>query len=224
MSGRPHSAACSKRPVLVQFACHREPPRSGAWRSSSGLLRRFRFSQWTNCTTTQTALRPCVRCPPVAPLNPFFAAPGMNHNIRNIAIIAHVDHGKTTLVDELLKGRRRLPRQPAGGGTRDGYHGSRAREGITIKAKNASIHWRGKTINLVDTPAMPTSAAKWSVRSRWSTGASLLVDAYDGPQAQTRFVLRKALQHGLKVIIVVNKIDRENSDPAGTYESLRTPA
>ncbi len=144
----------------------------------------------------------------------------MNQNIRNIAIIAHVDHGKTTLVDNLLK---------QGGAFRANQHvDERAMDsmdlerekGITIKAKNTSVHWGDKIINIVDTPGHADFGGEVERALRMVDGVLLLVDAYDGPQAQTRFVLRKALSHGLKVIIVINKIDRENADPKGMYEKV----
>ncbi len=144
----------------------------------------------------------------------------MNQNIRNIAIIAHVDHGKTTLVDELLKeGGVYRANQQVEERAMDSMDLEREK-GITIRAKNASIHWKGKTINLVDTPGHADFGGEVERSLKMVDGVLLLVDAYDGPQAQTRFVLRKALQHGLKVIIVVNKIDRENSDPHGTYDKV----
>ncbi len=144
----------------------------------------------------------------------------MNQNIRNIAIIAHVDHGKTTLVDNLLK---------QGGAFRANQHvDERAMDsmdlerekGITIKAKNTSVHWGDKIINIVDTPGHADFGGEVERALRMVDGVLLLVDAYDGPQAQTRFVLRKALAHGLKVIIVINKIDRENANPKGMYEKV----
>jgi GTP-binding protein len=144
----------------------------------------------------------------------------MNQNIRNIAIIAHVDHGKTTLVDKLLK---------EGGVYRANQHvEERAMDsmdlekekGITIKAKNTSVHWHDKTINIVDTPGHADFGGEVERALRMVDGVLLLVDAYDGPQAQTRFVLRKALQHGLKVVIVINKIDRENAEPAKMYDKV----
>jgi GTP-binding protein len=144
----------------------------------------------------------------------------MNPNIRNIAIIAHVDHGKTTLVDKLLK---------EGGVFRANQHvEERAMDsmdlekekGITIKAKNTSVHWRDKTINIVDTPGHADFGGEVERALRMVDGVLLLVDAYDGPQAQTRFVLRKALAHGLKVVIVINKIDRENAEPAKMYDKV----
>ena len=144
----------------------------------------------------------------------------MNQNIRNIAIIAHVDHGKTTLVDKLLK---------EGGVYRANQHvEERAMDsmdlekekGITIKAKNTSVHWQDKTINIVDTPGHADFGGEVERALRMVDGVLLLVDAYDGPQAQTRFVLRKALAHGLKVVIVINKIDRENAEPAKMYDKV----
>jgi len=144
----------------------------------------------------------------------------MNPNIRNIAIIAHVDHGKTTLVDKLLK---------EGGVYRANQHvEERAMDsmdlekekGITIKAKNTSVHWQDKTINIVDTPGHADFGGEVERALRMVDGVLLLVDAYDGPQAQTRFVLRKALAHGLKVVIVINKIDRDNAEPAKMYDKV----
>ncbi len=144
----------------------------------------------------------------------------MNQSIRNIAIIAHVDHGKTTLVDKLLK---------EGGVFRANQHvEERAMDsmdlekekGITIKAKNTSVHWKDKIINIVDTPGHADFGGEVERALRMVDGVLLVVDAYDGPQAQTRFVLRKALQHGLKVIIVINKIDRDNAEPAKMYDKV----
>jgi phosphatidate cytidylyltransferase len=117
----------------------------------------------------------------------------MNQNIRNIAIIAHVDHGKTTLVDKLLK---------EGGVYRANQHiEERAMDsmdlekekGITIKAKNTSVHWKDKIVNIVDTPGHADFGGEVERALRMVDGVLLVVDAYDGPQAQTRFVLRKAL-------------------------------
>jgi GTP-binding protein len=144
----------------------------------------------------------------------------MNQSIRNIAIIAHVDHGKTTLVDKLLK---------EGGVFRANQHvEERAMDsmdlekekGITIKAKNTSVHWKDKIINIVDTPGHADFGGEVERALRMVDGVLLVVDAYDGPQAQTRFVLRKALAHGLKVIIVINKIDRDNAEPKKMYDKV----
>jgi GTP-binding protein len=144
----------------------------------------------------------------------------MNQNIRNIAIIAHVDHGKTTLVDKLLKeGGVYRANQRVEERAMDSMDLEKEK-GITIKAKNTSVHWHDKTINIVDTPGHADFGGEVERALRMVDGVLLLVDAYDGPQAQTRFVLRKALTHGLKVVIVINKIDRENAEPAKMYDKV----
>jgi GTP-binding protein len=155
------------------------------------------------------------------PFLPSQEPPGtMNQNIRNIAIIAHVDHGKTTLVDKLLKeGGAYRANQQVEERAMDSMDLEREK-GITIKAKNTSVHWKDKTINIVDTPGHADFGGEVERALRMVDGVLLLVDAYDGPQAQTRFVLRKALQHGLKVVIVINKIDRDNADPAKMYDKV----
>ena len=144
----------------------------------------------------------------------------MNQNIRNIAIIAHVDHGKTTLVDKLLKeGGVFRANQQVEERAMDSMDLEREK-GITIKAKNTAVHWHDKTINIVDTPGHADFGGEVERALRMVDGVLLVVDAYDGPQAQTRFVLRKALQHGLKVVIVINKIDRENAEPKKMYDKV----
>ena len=144
----------------------------------------------------------------------------MTENIRNIAIIAHVDHGKTTLVDELLKaGGAYADHQQAAERAMDSMDLEREK-GITIKAKNTSVKWNGYTINVVDTPGHADFGGEVERVMKMVDGVLLLVDAHDGPQAQTRFVLRKALQQGLKPIVVVNKIDREHSDPLGVHDRV----
>ncbi|MBI5690616.1 MAG: translational GTPase TypA [Verrucomicrobia bacterium] len=144
----------------------------------------------------------------------------MNQSIRNIAIIAHVDHGKTTLVDKLLKeGGVFRANQQVEERAMDSMDLEREK-GITIKAKNTSVHWKDKIINIVDTPGHADFGGEVERALRMVDGVLLVVDAYDGPQAQTRFVLRKALQHGLKVVIVINKIDRENAEPAKMYDKV----
>ena len=139
---------------------------------------------------------------------------------RNLAIIAHVDHGKTTLVDELLK---------AGGAYRENQAVTERamdsmdlerEKGITIKAKNTAVHWGDHIINIVDTPGHADFGGEVERVMKMVDGVILVVDAFGGPQAQTRFVLRKALQEGLKPIIVVNKIDRPNSDPLGVHDKV----
>jgi len=144
----------------------------------------------------------------------------MNKNIRNIAIIAHVDHGKTTLVDKLLKeGGVYRANQQVEERAMDSMDLEKEK-GITIKAKNTSVHWKNKIINIVDTPGHADFGGEVERALRMVDGVLLVVDAYDGPQAQTRFVLRKALAHGLKVVLVINKIDRENAEPAKMYEKV----
>jgi len=144
----------------------------------------------------------------------------MNKNIRNIAIIAHVDHGKTTLVDKLLKeGGVYRANQQVEERAMDSMDLEKEK-GITIKAKNTSVHWKNKIVNIVDTPGHADFGGEVERALRMVDGVLLVVDAYDGPQAQTRFVLRKALAHGLKVVIVINKIDRENAEPAKMYDKV----
>ncbi len=144
----------------------------------------------------------------------------MNQSIRNIAIIAHVDHGKTTLVDKLLKeGGVFRANQQVEERAMDSMDLEKEK-GITIKAKNTSVHWKDKIVNIVDTPGHADFGGEVERALRMVDGVLLVVDAYDGPQAQTRFVLRKALAHGLKVIIVINKIDRENAEPTKMYDKV----
>jgi GTP-binding protein len=144
----------------------------------------------------------------------------MNQSIRNIAIIAHVDHGKTTLVDKLLKeGGVYRANQQVQERAMDSMDLEKEK-GITIKAKNTSVHWQDKIINIVDTPGHADFGGEVERALRMVDGVLLVIDAYDGPQAQTRFVLRKALAHGLKVVIVINKIDRENAEPAKMYDKV----
>ncbi len=140
---------------------------------------------------------------------------------RNLAIIAHVDHGKTTLVDQLL----------AAGGTYRENQETQERamdsmdlereKGITIKAKNTSILWNGYTINIVDTPGHADFGAEVERVMKMVDGVILVVDAYEGPQAQTRFVLRKALQEGLLPLIVINKIDRPHANVPKVEEQVQ---
>jgi GTP-binding protein len=144
----------------------------------------------------------------------------MNQNIRNIAIIAHVDHGKTTLVDKLLQeGGVYRANQQVQERAMDSMDLEKEK-GITIKAKNTSVHWGDKIINILDTPGHADFGGEVERALRMVDGVLLVIDAYDGPQAQTRFVLRKALAHGLKVVIVINKIDRDNADPAKMYDKV----
>jgi GTP-binding protein len=133
--------------------------------------------------------------------------------IRNIAIIAHVDHGKTTLVDQLLRqsGTFRA-NQKVEERVMDSMDLEREK-GITIRAKNASFQWNGYRINIVDTPGHADFGGEVERIMKMVDGVLLVVDAHDGPQAQTRFVLRKAFENQLKPIVVINKIERENAEP-----------
>ena len=143
-----------------------------------------------------------------------------NENIRNVAIIAHVDHGKTTLVDRLMQeGGVYRKNQKAEERAMDSMDLEREK-GITIKAKNTSVHWRGKTINIVDTPGHADFGGEVERVMKMVEGVLLLVDAKDGPQAQTRFVLRKALSQALTPIVVVNKIDREFANPDRVHDQV----
>ena len=133
--------------------------------------------------------------------------------IRNIAIIAHVDHGKTTLVDQLLRqsGTFRA-NQKVEERVMDSMDLEREK-GITIRAKNAAFQWNGCRVNIVDTPGHADFGGEVERIMKMVDGVLLVVDAHDGPQAQTRFVLRKALENKAKPIVVINKIDRENARP-----------
>ena len=136
-------------------------------------------------------------------------------NIRNIAIIAHVDHGKTTLVDCLLKqaGTFRANEAKASEERIMDSMDLEREKGITIRAKNAAFNWHGYHINIVDTPGHADFGGEVERIMKMIDGVLLVVDAHDGPQAQTKFVLKKALENGAKPIVVINKIDRENAEP-----------
>ena len=133
--------------------------------------------------------------------------------IRNIAIIAHVDHGKTTLVDQLLRQSGTFrSNQKVEERMMDSMDLEREK-GITIRAKNAAFQWNGYRVNIVDTPGHADFGGEVERIMKMVDGVLLVVDAHDGPQAQTRFVLRKALENRVKPIVVINKIDRENARP-----------
>src|SRR5438309_2610325 len=133
--------------------------------------------------------------------------------IRNIAIIAHVDHGKTTLVDQLLRQSGTFrENQKVEERVMDSMELEREK-GITIRAKNAAFQWNGYRINIVDTPGHADFGGEVERIMKMVDGVLLVVDAHDGPQAQTRFVLRKAFENHLKPIVVINKIDREHARP-----------
>ena len=136
--------------------------------------------------------------------------------IRNIAIIAHVDHGKTTLVDCFLKqtGTFRANQAIAQEERIMDSMDLEREKGITIKAKNAAFEYRGHHVNIVDTPGHADFGGEVERSLSMIDGVLLLVDAKEGPQAQTRFVLRKALEAGAQPIVVINKIDRDHARPA----------
>ncbi len=140
--------------------------------------------------------------------------------IRNIAIIAHVDHGKTTLVDKMmLAGKLFREGQDNSGQVLDSNDLERER-GITILSKNVSINWKGVKINIIDTPGHSDFGGEVERVLNMADGCILLVDAFEGPMPQTRFVLQKALQIGLKPIVVVNKVDKPNCRPEEVYEMV----
>ena len=137
----------------------------------------------------------------------------MIQQLRNIAIIAHVDHGKTTLVDELLRQSGTLDaRKDAGDRIMDSNDLERER-GITILSKNTAINWQDYRINIVDTPGHADFGGEVERVLSMVDSVLLLVDAVDGPMPQTRFVTSKAFALGLKPIVVVNKIDRPGARP-----------
>ena len=141
-------------------------------------------------------------------------------DIRNIAIIAHVDHGKTTLVDKMmLAGKLFREGQDNSGQVLDANDLERER-GITILSKNVSINWKGVKINIIDTPGHSDFGGEVERVLNMADGCILLVDAFEGPMPQTRFVLQKALQIGLKPIVVVNKVDKPNCRPEEVYEMV----
>ena len=141
-------------------------------------------------------------------------------NIRNIAIIAHVDHGKTTLVDKmLLAGNLFRENQQSGELMLDNNELERER-GITILSKNVSIIYRDTKINIIDTPGHSDFGGEVERVLNMADGCILLVDAFEGPMPQTRFVLQKALEIGLKPLVVVNKVDKPNCRPEEVYEMV----
>jgi len=141
-------------------------------------------------------------------------------NIRNIAIIAHVDHGKTTLVDKILHATKVFrDNQETGELIMDSNDLERER-GITIFSKNASVTFKGVKINVIDTPGHSDFGGEVERVLKMADGVILLVDAFEGPMPQTRFVLQKALQLGLKPIVVINKVDKPNCRPDEVHDAV----
>jgi len=137
----------------------------------------------------------------------------MRDDLRNIAIIAHVDHGKTTLVDALLKQSNTFRDADAQGTTIMDSNELERERGITIFAKNAAIMWKGKKINIVDTPGHADFGGEVERIMSLVDGCLLLVDAKEGPMPQTKFVLKKAIEAGHKLIVVINKVDKKDARP-----------
>jgi len=144
----------------------------------------------------------------------------LNNSIRNIAIIAHVDHGKTTLVDQLFR-QSGLFREDQSVEERimDNMDLERER-GITIAAKNCSVNWNGTKINILDTPGHADFCGEVERALMMVDGVILLVNASEGPLPQTRFVLKKALEGHKKVLVVVNKIDRQDARPFKVLDEI----
>src|SRR5271170_6273510 len=141
------------------------------------------------------------------------------NDLRNIAIIAHVDHGKTTLVDQMMRQSGEFRREELDK-LQGGQHGLildsndlERERGITILSKNIALHVNGTKINIIDTPGHADFGGEVERVVKMADGCLLLVDAAEGPLPQTRFVLRKAFQAGLKPIVVINKIDRPDARP-----------
>ncbi len=141
-------------------------------------------------------------------------------NIRNIAIIAHVDHGKTTLVDKMLHAGKLFGEHEAPGELIMDNNDLERERGITILAKNAAFWYKGVKINVIDTPGHSDFGGEVERVLNMADGVLLLVDAFEGPMPQTRFVLQKALGLGLKPIVVINKVDKENCTPDEVHDAV----
>ena len=141
-------------------------------------------------------------------------------NIRNVAIIAHVDHGKTTLVDRMLyQAKLFRDNQETKELILDNNDLERER-GITILSKNVSIRYKGYKINIIDTPGHSDFGGEVERVLNMADGVLLVVDAFEGPMPQTRFVLQKAIELNLKPIVVINKVDKPNCNPVETQEKV----
>src|SRR6266567_6171136 len=141
-------------------------------------------------------------------------------NIRNIAIIAHVDHGKTTLVDRILHQTNVFHANQDTGDLIMDSNDLEKERGITIFSKNASVVYKGVKINVIDTPGHADFGGEVERVLKMADGVILLVDAFEGPMPQTRFVLQKALQLGLKPIVIINKVDKENCTPDDVHDAV----
>ena len=141
-------------------------------------------------------------------------------NIRNIAIIAHVDHGKTTLVDKIIYESNIFRENEEKGELILDSNELERERGITILSKNVSVTYKDIKINIIDTPGHADFGGEVERVLKMADGVILLVDAFEGPMPQTRFVLNKALGLGLKPIVVVNKVDKENCRPDEVHEQV----
>ncbi len=142
------------------------------------------------------------------------------HNIRNVAIIAHVDHGKTTLVDKIIHASQILRENQEVGDLILDNEDLEKERGITIVSKNVSVRYKSTKINIIDTPGHADFGGEVERVLKMADGVLLLVDAFEGPMPQTRFVLSKALSLGLKPIVVINKVDKENCRPEEVHEQV----
>ncbi len=144
----------------------------------------------------------------------------MQQNIRNIAIIAHVDHGKTTLVDKIIHATNVFRENQESGDLIMDNNDLERERGITILSKNISVTYKGTKINVIDTPGHADFGGEVERVLKMADGVLLLVDAFEGPMPQTRFVLQKALELGLKPIVVINKVDKENCRPDEVHDKV----
>ena len=140
--------------------------------------------------------------------------------IRNIAVIAHVDHGKTTLVDRILYQVKLFRENQVMGDLILDSNDLERERGITILSKNVSVRYKNVKINIIDTPGHSDFGGEVERVLNMAEGVLLIVDAFEGPMPQTRFVLQKALELGLKPIVVINKVDKPNCKPEETQESV----
>jgi GTP-binding protein len=143
-----------------------------------------------------------------------------NNNIRNIAIIAHVDHGKTTLVDKMIHACKVFKDHEVTGELIMDNNDLERERGITIVSKNVAFNYKGLKINTIDTPGHSDFGGEVERVLNMADGVLLLVDAFEGPMPQTRFVLQKAIQLGKKPVLVVNKVDKENCEPDSAVDMV----
>ena len=144
----------------------------------------------------------------------------LHENIRNIAIIAHVDHGKTSLVDTLLRETTSLSRQECNGELLLDSNDQERERGITILSKVTAVNWKEHRINIIDTPGHADFSGEVERVIDMADAALIVVDAVEGPMPQTRFVAQKAIQNGLKILIAVNKVDRKEADPQRALDAV----